>query len=108
MRSEQERSTEPLQVALIKAAELLSQEIATIRRLVERRSEMMSEHEQPTPEPLQIPLAQAAQLLSYNSRTIRTMIARRDLESTGEGRGLRVTMKSIRNYIETKSSSGRR
>lgn len=52
------------------------------------------------PEPLQVTIKEAARLLAFGQSTIREKIKAGELEATGHGRGFRVTMASIKAYIE--------
>lgn len=51
-------------------------------------------------EPLQVKVKEAARLLDYNPQTIRRLIRAGKLQTTGRAAGLRVTMASIKAYVE--------
>ncbi len=53
-----------------------------------------------TDERLQVTIKEAARLLSFDMSTVRRKIATGDLEATGHGQSTRVTMASLRAYVE--------
>jgi excisionase family DNA binding protein len=57
--------------------------------------------QQPTSgEPLQVTIKEAARLLAFDTATIRRKIKRGELDATGHGQSRRVTMASLRAYVE--------
>lgn len=53
-----------------------------------------------TDDRLQVTIKEAARLLAFDSATIRRKIARGELDATGHGQSTRVTMASLRAYVE--------
>lgn len=53
-----------------------------------------------TGERLQVTIKEAARLLSFDPATVRRKIRRGELEATGHGQSTRVTMASLRAYVE--------
>lgn len=54
----------------------------------------------PPADPLQVTIREAGRLLSFDARTIHRLIDRGELIATGHGRGRRVTMASIKAYVQ--------
>jgi hypothetical protein len=52
----------------------------------------------PLAEPLQVSITKAGRLLDYSTRHIRRLLISGELESVGRGRGLRITLASIRAF----------
>lgn len=52
----------------------------------------------PLAEPLQISIIKAGRLLDYSTRHIRRLLISGELESVERGRGLRITLASIRAF----------
>lgn len=52
----------------------------------------------PLAEPLQVSITKAGRLLDYSTRHIRRLLLTGELESVSRGRGLRITMASIRAF----------
>lgn len=55
---------------------------------------------QAVPEPLVVSYARAAQLLDCSTKTIWRRLRAGDLKRVGSGRGTKVTMASIKRYLE--------
>lgn len=51
-------------------------------------------------EPFQVTIKEAGRLLSFDGRTIRRLIERGELIATGHGQSRRVTMASLKAYVE--------
>jgi hypothetical protein len=54
----------------------------------------------PLAEPLQVSITKAGRLLDYSTRHIRRLLIAGELDSVGRGRGLRITIASIRAFQE--------
>jgi excisionase family DNA binding protein len=52
------------------------------------------------PQRLQVTIEEAARMLSYDVSTVRRKIARGEIKATGHGRGRRVPVASLQEYIE--------